>query len=50
MARGELVRALDHPVFFSLVITLVVMAWMSVINYVSKRYLNAPGLAAISGG
>lgn len=47
MAKGEQVReALDHPIFFSLVITLVVVAWMAIFTWGFKA-ANLPGPAAL---
>jgi heme/copper-type cytochrome/quinol oxidase subunit 2 len=42
--RDELVDALDHPIFFSLVITLVVVAWMAIFTWAFKA-MNLPGPA-----
>lgn len=44
--RDELAEALDHPIFFSLVITLVVVAWMAVLTWAFKA-ANLPGAAAL---
>lgn len=45
--RGdELARALDHPIFFSMVITLVVVAWMAIFTWFFKA-VGAPGPAAL---
>lgn len=44
--RAELASALDHPIFFSLVITLVVVAWMAVLTWAAKA-ANLPGAAAL---
>lgn len=47
MARGDrLAEALDHPVFFSLVMTLVVVGWMAVLTWGFKA-ANLPGPAAL---
>ena len=44
--RGELVEALDHPIFFSFVITLVVVAWLSILTWAAKAG-GLPGPAAL---
>jgi hypothetical protein len=44
--RDELASALDHPIFFSIVITLVVVAWMSIFTWAAKA-ANLPGPAAL---
>jgi hypothetical protein len=44
--RDELLEALDHPIFFSIVITLVVVAWMAIFTWGFKA-LNLPGPAAL---
>lgn len=45
VARGEEIRdALDHPIFFSLVITLVVVAWLAIFTWAFKA-MNLPGPA-----
>lgn len=44
--RDELADALDHPIFFTLVITLVVVAWMAILSW-SFKALNLPGPAAL---
>jgi hypothetical protein len=31
--RNEVAEALDHPIFFSLVVTLVVVAWMAIFTW-----------------
>jgi hypothetical protein len=47
MANGEQIRdALDHPIFFSFVITLVVVAWMAILTWGFKA-MNLPGPAAL---
>jgi hypothetical protein len=47
MARsGEFIEALDHPIFFSLVVTLVVVAWMAIFTWGFKA-MNLPGPAAL---
>lgn len=42
--KDELLGALDHPIMFSLIITIVVVAWMAVFTWVFKA-LNMPGPA-----
>lgn len=44
--KGELIEALDHPIFFSIVITLVVVAWMAIFTWIFKA-ANLPGPAAL---
>lgn len=47
MARSdEFLNALDHPIFFSIVITLVVVAWMAIFTWLFKA-ANLPGPAAL---
>lgn len=46
MAKGEFIGALDHPIFFSLVLTVVVVAWMAVLTWAFKA-ANLPGPAAL---
>lgn len=47
MADGKaVVEALDHPIFFSIVITLVVVAWMALFTWGFKA-MNLPGPAAL---
>lgn len=46
MRQGEFIEALDHPIFFSLVITIVVVAWMAIITWGFKA-ANLPGPAAL---
>lgn len=43
-AVEELRDALDHPIFFSLVITLVVVAWLAIFTWAFKA-MNLPGPA-----
>lgn len=43
---AELRDALDHPIFFSLVITLAVVAWMAILTWAAKA-ANLPGPAAL---
>ena len=45
-SRDELADALDHPIFFTLVITLVVVAWMAILSWLFKA-ANLPGPAAL---
>jgi heme/copper-type cytochrome/quinol oxidase subunit 2 len=42
--RDELLSALDHPIMFSLIITLVVVAWMAIFTWAFKA-MNLPGPA-----
>ena len=44
--RDELASALDHPIFFSLVITLGVVALMAVFTWILKS-VGLPGAAAL---
>lgn len=44
--RDEFLDALDHPIFFSFVITLAVVAWMAILTYLAKS-ANLPGPAAL---
>lgn len=44
--RSELADALDHPIFFTLVITIVVVAWMSIFTWAFKA-MGLPGPAAL---
>lgn len=47
MAKGrEIIEAMDHPVVFSLLITLVVVGWLAVFTWVAKA-ANLPGPAAL---
>lgn len=45
MARGELRQALDHPIFFTFVISLCVVGWLSILTWGAK----AAGLPGLSG-
>lgn len=45
-SRAELADALDHPIFFSLAVTLVVVAWMAILTWGAKA-ANLPGPAAL---
>lgn len=48
MARsGELAAALDHPVFFTFVVALVVAAWLAFLTWAAKA-AGLPGLAAFT--
>lgn len=47
MAKGEIADALDHPIFFTLAVTLAVIFWMSVLTWLFKA-VNLPGPAALS--
>lgn len=44
--RGEVLEALDHPIFFSLLITLVVVCWMAFFTWGFKA-IGWPGPAAL---
>lgn len=44
--REEIASALDHPIFFSLVMTIVVVAWMSIFTWAFKA-AGLPGPAAL---
>jgi hypothetical protein len=46
VAKGDVVEALDHPIFFSLVLTVVVVAWMAIATWAFKA-ANLPGPAAL---
>lgn len=39
-------EALDHPIFFSLVLTIVIVAWMAIFTWAFKA-ANLPGPAAL---
>jgi hypothetical protein len=45
-SRAEFAQALDHPIFFSFVMTLVVVAWMAILTWAFKA-ANLPGPAAL---
>lgn len=47
MARGELRHALDHPIFFTLLIALTTMAWLSILTWGAKA-AGLPGLAGLA--
>jgi heme/copper-type cytochrome/quinol oxidase subunit 2 len=42
--RDEVLDALDHPIMFSLIITIVVVAWMAIFTWAFKA-MNLPGPA-----
>lgn len=46
MAAGDLRESLDHPIFFTFVITIVVVAWMAILTWAFKA-ANLPGPAAL---
>lgn len=46
MDRERAAAALDHPIFFSLVVTLVVVAWMAIFTWAFKA-MHMPGPAAL---
>lgn len=43
---AEFRDALDHPIFFSFVITLAVVAWMAILTWAFKA-MNMPGPAGL---
>jgi hypothetical protein len=45
-SRSEIASALDHPIFFSFVVTLVVVGWMALLTWAAKA-ANLPGPAAL---
>lgn len=45
-SRGEIADALDHPIFFTLLITLAVVAWAAIFTWAFKA-ANLPGPAAL---
>lgn len=45
-SRDEVIDALDHPIIFSLVITIVVVAWMAILTWGFKA-AGWPGPAAL---
>ncbi len=49
MAKGEVLEALDHPVFFLVVITIGVMSLMAIFKWAGKA-TGLQGLAAVAGG
>lgn len=36
VTKSELLDGLDHPIFFSLVITIVVVAWLAIFTWGAK--------------
>ncbi len=42
---SEAVRALDHPIIFTLLVTMVVIFWMGAFTWIFKA-ANLPGAAA----
>lgn len=46
MARESVRDALDHPVFFSLVIALTTVGWLAIMTWLAKA-ANLPGPAAL---
>lgn len=42
--KEEFLGALDHPIMFSLIITIVVVAWMAIFTWIFKA-ANLPGPA-----
>ena len=44
-AGSEAVRALDHPIVFSLLITMVVIFWLAAFTWIFKA-VGLPGAAA----
>lgn len=47
MASGERVaQALDHPIFFSFIVTLTVVGWMALLTWGAKA-AGLPGPAAL---
>lgn len=48
MARAsELADAFDHPITFTLVVAVVVVAWLAIITWIAKA-ADIPGLAALA--
>jgi hypothetical protein len=45
-SKEEFLDALDHPIFFLVVVTLGVVAMLAIFTYLAKRY-QVPGLAAL---
>lgn len=45
-SRNEFLDALDHPVFFSLVIALTTVGWLALMTWGAKA-ANLPGPAAL---
>lgn len=46
MAKGEISRSLDHPIFFTFVIALTTVAWLALFTWAAKA-AGVPGLAAL---
>jgi hypothetical protein len=44
--RNEVASALDHPIFFSFVVTLCVVGWLALLTWGAKA-ANLPGPAAL---
>ena len=44
--REQLANALDHPIMFTLVVTMVVVAWCAIFTWAFKA-ANLPGPAAL---
>ena len=44
---SELADALDHPIFFTLVVALVVAGWLAIFTWLAKAN-DLPGLAAVT--
>ena len=44
--REQLANALDHPIMFTLVVTMVVVAWCAIFTWLFKA-ANLPGPAAL---
>jgi hypothetical protein len=45
-SKEELLDALDHPIFFVLVMTMAVISMMAIFTYLAKTY-QLPGLASL---
>ena len=45
-SRAELANSLDHPIVFTLLITIVVVAWCAIFTWAFKA-ANMPGPAAL---
>lgn len=46
MEKGAFLDALDHPILFSLIITVLVVAWCAILTWGFKA-ANLPGPAAL---
>lgn len=44
--RDEILEGLDHPIFFSMVLAIVVACWLAIFTYGAKA-AGLPGLAAL---